>query len=231
MFKTSPLVRKNNLVIQEFENEVLIYDLKTNKVFGLNQTLSLVWQLSTGDKTISEIAGIMSEKLDSKVGEDFVWLALTQLKKEKLIENDEAISSIFDGTTRREVIKKIGFGSLIALPVISSVIAPAAVQAQSSGNCGTSPNIALGCSCVVGGLANSSNCASMCCNFIQAGLPGICITAMTLSYGSPCVRGCQCPDPCCSNGVCATTGKSFGSPCLNSCECSSNACGGGMCVN
>ncbi|MGI8468065.1 MAG: hypothetical protein ACR2N3_06390 [Pyrinomonadaceae bacterium] len=46
-----------------------------------------------------------------------VWLALDQLKKKNLIENEIATPSAFEGMNRRDVIKKVGFASMIALPV------------------------------------------------------------------------------------------------------------------
>lgn len=202
MLKTIPVVRKNNLVIQHLENELLIYDLQNNKVFGLNQTSALVWQLSNGERTMSEIAFEASRQLNSPINEEFVWLALDQLTNANLIENKTGIESHFQGATRREVIRRVGLASMLALPMISSLIAPSALQAQSN-NCGTAPNIALGCSCVVGGLANSGNCASQCCNFPQASFPGICVPRATLASGDSCIRGCQCSSLLCTGGVCS----------------------------
>ena len=201
MTQTTPLARKNNLVIQELDNEILIYDLQTNKVFGLNETSALVWQLSDGEKTITEIAKKLSQKLNYSVGEEFVWLALSQLGKEKLLENE--VSNYFQGATRREVIKRIGLASMVALPMISSLVAPSAINAQSGGSCGTAPNIALGCSCVVGGLANSGNCASFCCNFVQASFPGVCVPRQAVATGGSCIRGCQCISLLCTSGICS----------------------------
>lgn len=56
MSKIKPLARSADIVVQEFGNEVLIYDLRINKAFNLNETSTLVWQLCDGHKSISEIA-------------------------------------------------------------------------------------------------------------------------------------------------------------------------------
>ena len=103
-----PLSRKENIVEQDLSNEVLIYDLKVNKALCLNESSALVWQLCDGQKSTAEISRIMSEKLKYPVTEDFVWLALDQLKRENLLANGESIESNFAGHSRREVIKKIG---------------------------------------------------------------------------------------------------------------------------
>lgn len=42
-----PIARKTDLVIQEADDEVLIYDLSTNKASCLNKTAAFVWQNCT----------------------------------------------------------------------------------------------------------------------------------------------------------------------------------------
>jgi hypothetical protein len=75
-----------------------------------------------------------------------VWLALDQLKKEKLIANGAEVVSKFDGMSRREVIRKVGLGTMIALPVVASLVAPTAANAQSTcaGVCTCSLNMSMG---------------------------------------------------------------------------------------
>lgn len=126
--------------MQEFENEVLIYDLNINKAFCLNQTSALVYQLADGTKTVSEISELMSKRLKTLVSEDLVWLALDGLKKDNLLENADEVFKHFTGLTRREVVKRVGLASMVMLPLITSVVAPKAAMAQSSG----------GLPCVVG---------------------------------------------------------------------------------
>lgn len=127
-----PKARKENLVVQEFNGEVLIYDLNTNKAFCLNEASMRVWQACDGSKNVSEIRNSLSKQFNSNVNDDFVWLALDQLKKENLIENKDEIISDFNGLTRREVIKKVGLGTMIALPIVASLTAPLAVHALST---------------------------------------------------------------------------------------------------
>lgn len=132
--KFLPLSRKRDLVTQEVGNEILIYDLTINKAFNLNQTSSLVWQACDGKKSIDEISNQISKQLGSPVNEEFVWFALEQLKKENLIEDEIESITPFEGLSRREVIWKIGLASVVALPIISSLIAPISVSAASCVN-------------------------------------------------------------------------------------------------
>lgn len=152
----APKARKENLVVQELDGEVLIYDLDKNKAFCLNETSTLVWQLCDGNKSVSEISETISRKFDLPANEDLVWLALDQLKKEKLIANGEEVVSGFAGMSRREVIKKVGFGTMIALPFVSSLVAPTAISAQSTactGMCG----MTLACTTAVANCECSNN--------------------------------------------------------------------------
>jgi hypothetical protein len=115
------------------QDEVLIYDLNINKAYCLNETSALVWQLCDGRNSVSDISRKASKKLKSPVSEDFVWLALDLLKQENLLSNSEQIIPEFNGMSRREVIRKVGIGTMIAIPVVSGLIAPTAAQAQSPG--------------------------------------------------------------------------------------------------
>lgn len=151
-----PIARRDDLVIQEVGGEILVYDLRTNKAICLNQTSALIWQNCDGKKDAVEIAQGIEKKLGSNVSEDFVWFAINQLKDESLLDNDISINK-FEGMSRREVVKKIGLTSMIALPVVASLIAPMAIHAQTctqdapgctnNGMTCTVPNTCCSCNC------------------------------------------------------------------------------------
>ncbi len=129
--KKNPLSRKDDIVVQELEGEVLIYDLRANKAFCLNETSALIWQACDGSKDIPQLSEFVGSRLNSKASEDLVWLALDQLKKEKLIENIHVSDGRFTGMSRRDVVKKIGLGTMIALPFVAGLNAPVAAHAAS----------------------------------------------------------------------------------------------------
>lgn len=124
-----PLAKTADIVVQTLGKEVLIYDLNTHKAFNLNETSAIVYQACDGISTIDEL------RVKTNFSDDIIFLALDELKKENLIEEDKSFISPFNGMSRREVIRKVGLASMIALPVISSLIAPIAAMAQSAGNC------------------------------------------------------------------------------------------------
>ncbi len=127
-----PKSRRANIVVQDFENEVLIYDLAKNKAYCLNQTSALVWQNCNGNNSVADISRELSSKSKIDVSDEVVWLAIDGLKKDNLLENGDEVEINFNGLNRRQLIKKVGFASMIALPIISSVIAPSAAAAQSN---------------------------------------------------------------------------------------------------
>ena len=149
-----PKTRNKDLVVQEFANEVLIYDLTINKAFCLNQTSAMIWQLSDGTKTVSQIGEIVSRKLKTPFSDDLIWLALDQFKRDKLLEKSGEIEINFNGLNRRQVIKKVGLASMVMLPIISSIIAPTAAMAQSGG-------LALLAACNSPTQCQSQHCASV----------------------------------------------------------------------
>ena len=141
-----PIARKNGLVVQEVPDEVLVYDLETNKAHCLNNSAAIIWKSCDGNNSVSEIAGIVEQQAGGKVAEDFVWLAIDQLGENNLLESP--VPTSFEGTSRREVIKKIGLASMVAIPVIASLVAPqsalaaASCTCNSTPSCGNTPNLA-----------------------------------------------------------------------------------------
>ena len=124
-----PKARKKNLVIQPLDDEILIYDLRTDRAHCLNRTASLVWRYCDGKTDIP----IMSRKLASATGEPanqvLVQLALQRLHKAKLL--DAAPDSETIQLSRRDVIRRLGKAAAITVPLVTSIIAPEAAQAAS----------------------------------------------------------------------------------------------------
>lgn len=229
MKQVIPQARRSDLVIQELGEEVLIYDLKSNKALSLNVTSALIWQLSAGEKSVAEIAKEVAGKFNSPANEDLVWLALDQLRKENLLKNGSEIIMSYTGATRREVIRRIGFASLVTLPVISSLIAPTALHAQSGNSCLGTTNLALGCSCSV-----PESCATLCCGVTSTtSLPRFCVPFQADPIGANCRSGCECVTGLCGFGfVCAADASvANGGRCRTNRECVSGWCGspGGTC--
>ena len=129
-----PKARNENIVVQDMENETLVYDLTVDKVYCLNQIAALVFSYCDGHGSFEML------KQKHKLTDEIIYLALDQLRKENLLEETEDYRSPFIGTSRREVIRKAGLTSLASLPWVSSIIAPKAAMAQSIACPPGSPN-------------------------------------------------------------------------------------------
>lgn len=136
---TNPVARNEGLVIQEMPDEVLVYDMNTNKAHCLNPSAAFIWRACNGKNSVADIASRFETDGKGKVSEDFVWLAIDQLQENALLKHE--ITPRFSGQSRRHVIKTIGLASMVAVPVIASLVAPQNALAASSCGC-TAP---IGC--------------------------------------------------------------------------------------
>jgi len=165
-----PKIRTSNIVVQELADETLVYDLNANKAFCLNETSKLIWQHCDGKNSLESIASKLTKHFNKPVSEEIVYLAIEQFDSDELLENDtsQGFSQHFRGQSRREVIRKVGIGSMIALPIISSIVAPQAINAQSvAGVLGACTDVVNSSDCQPGLTCKATcqfNCAgSVCC--------------------------------------------------------------------
>jgi len=132
--KLLPVARIKDIIVQIIDNEVIVYDLKTHRAYCLNETASIIFQACGKNTSFDEL------KRKHKFTEDIIFLALDELKKENLLEENQQYNSPFTGMSRREVIRKVGFASVAALPVIAFLVAPTAVMSASACRCVTPGN-------------------------------------------------------------------------------------------
>ncbi|MCB1026037.1 MAG: PqqD family protein [Acidobacteria bacterium] len=123
--KTLPRSRTENIIQRQIDDEILLYDLESNKAFSLNKTASTVYRYCDGRSKMEEVV----KKEDLKF--ETIMLALHHLNQENLIESSAEFESGFEGLSRRQIVKTMGIGSIAALPLISAVVAPLAINAQS----------------------------------------------------------------------------------------------------
>ncbi len=124
-----PKARTSEIVVQYFDSEVLVYDLSSNKAHHLNKTIATVWKHCDGKTTIDKISELLTEQLDTKIEEDFVSLALDELDKVSLLE-EEIKKSEFTKLSRRKVLFRYALPA-ISLPLVMSLVAPKSIHAQS----------------------------------------------------------------------------------------------------
>lgn len=124
-----PIMRRQGLVIDDLPDEVLVYDLDRHQAHCLNRTAALVWRHCDGRTAPPEIARRLQVELDGPCNEDLVWLALRQLEKQHLLEQSISLPPRFAGVSRRQVIRNLSVAAAVAVPLITSLIAPTPAQA------------------------------------------------------------------------------------------------------
>jgi hypothetical protein len=161
--KTTPRARKEGLLVQELSNEVLVYDLERHKAHCLNPTAALVWKHCDGRTTVSDIVRLLEKSLETSVDEDVVWCALNQLEKDHLLGDKIAWPVGMERISRRELVRRLGIGAAIALPLVTSILAPTTAYAGSTCNtgapCTTNADCAAACTSGCTGTAPNKICA------------------------------------------------------------------------
>lgn len=173
-----PRARTENVVIQELPDELLVYDLIQNQAHCLNKMATMIWQLCDGQTSATEIAILVGEESNVTIEEANIWLAIEQLRQAHLLEEPTFFPSESAKFTRRNAVKKIGLGAALALPWVTSVVAPTAVMAASKPIC---ENTCRGDPSLVGSAAKCGDCAAV---------PGRCWNNFNCS-GSPFSMTCQ----------------------------------------
>ena len=185
-----PKARTENIVVQALRDEVLIYDLNSNRAFCLNETAAKVFNHCEGQTTFAEL------KAKEQLTDEIIFLALDTLKKENLLDQAISYQSPFSGMSRREIIRQVGLATALALPVISALAAPTAAHAASPAaapcvNGGTlQPGAAFTDICASSTPTCDANAGGRCCSGravtssvpcpINPGVLGACICAPPL---------------------------------------------------
>jgi len=147
---TNPLARKEDLIVKEMVDEVLVYDLKGDRAHCLNQTAAFVWQRCDGRTSPREIARRLGRDVNAKIDERIVWLALDQLAEKGLLAHHATPPASFSGLNRRQMVRALGLAAVVAVPVVTSIVAPRAAQAATC--------LAAGAACT-----SSAQCCSGLC--------------------------------------------------------------------
>lgn len=129
-----PQARQNQLVVRELGDETLVYDLERDTAHCLNRVAADVWKCCNGERSVAEIARLVTNDATSPLDERVIWYALEQLGEDHLLQESVTPPASATGLTRRELLKRVGVTSAVAVPVISSLLAPT-TAAHASGGC------------------------------------------------------------------------------------------------
>jgi hypothetical protein len=132
-----PQARRSGLIIQEVDSEILIYDQDTDKAHCLNQTAAKVWKYCDGETTLADACSALSRDLEITVDGKLIWYAVDQFSKDNLLEKEMAPPAfIIVGMNRRQMVRSLGLAALVAVPMVTSIVAPTPAQAATCGATG-----------------------------------------------------------------------------------------------
>jgi hypothetical protein len=163
-----PLARSEDLVIEELEDELLVYDRKSVRAHCLSADAARVWRACDGNTNVDGLR----DALD--LDRDTVLRALEELEHAELLESHELqiVNANGNGSAKGNGITRRQFGSrgakvgsaVVAAPLILSITAPSAAAAVSpppfvcqlytTKDCGCS----VGCGSIAGCCCCNENC-------------------------------------------------------------------------
>jgi len=144
-----PSKRKRQSIAKEVAGELIVYDRETDRVHCLNPTAAFVWTHCDGQTSVATIARLLEDEFKTPVDQEFVLYALEQLNKSKLLDDSYAAIAPKQTLSRRAVMR-LGIATALAVPLISSIVAPTAAQAASC--------LPGGSSCASDSACCSNNC-------------------------------------------------------------------------
>lgn len=173
-----PKSRTEEKIVQEVNDEVLVYDIATRKAHCLNSTAAIVWRTCDGALSESEIAATIKLQTGMAISAEVVSLAVAQLLESGLIEESDSVRAGYG--SRRELLRRVAASALVSLPIVSTVVIPQSALAAGSvcpvastcfcsgrsSNGGTcfSPNCPTGCICgeLIGCNPGGNHCRGVC---------------------------------------------------------------------
>src|SRR6266849_4012723 len=124
-----PKARRNQLVRKELGREMLVYDRRSDQAHCLNATAALVWAHCDGLTTVAEMARLLEDEIKTPVADEVVWFALAQLRKSRLLQESWGRPAQVEQLSRRVMVSRLGIAAAVAVPLVTSIIAPTAAAA------------------------------------------------------------------------------------------------------
>ena len=129
----NPQARTKGLVVRDLSGELIVYDLDRHQAHCLNETAAAVFRHADGHHSRRQIAAHLGAP--GRPGNELVDFALEQLAGAHLLET-AASAEPAAGLTRRDVVRRVGLGAAVLLPLVTSVLAP--TPAEAAATCVTS---------------------------------------------------------------------------------------------
>ncbi len=156
-----PRARTRGLLVRELEGELLVYDRKAHRAHRLNRSAAVVFEASDGGTSVADLAARLRRDLGAPADERWVRLALGQLGKAGLLENDPTATENARRISRRDLMRRGGRVASVALllPMVTSIVAPTPAEAAATCLTDCSGPQPFGTACY---FSNASDCGVVC---------------------------------------------------------------------
>lgn len=119
-----PQRRTDEVLLEQIEDETIVFDVREKRVHALNPTIGKVFSLCDGSRSVSAIARELGTDLSPEDRAEVVWTALCELDKSGLLAKNLPTSAVdADLLTRRNLLRKIAAVG-ITVPMVTSIVAP-----------------------------------------------------------------------------------------------------------
>jgi hypothetical protein len=134
MPKPLPRARTENVLTDQLDDELLVYDRERNAAHRLNRTAAIVWRQLDGARDMAAMVAVLREQVGDVADEDLVAVALDDLAQAGLLEDAPQRAPQDRRLSRRRFIRRVGTvgAAALALPVVSSIVAPEPAAAQTA---------------------------------------------------------------------------------------------------
>ncbi len=121
-------IKKEDLLLDVVGDEVLLYNLEGRRVHCLNEPAFRIWKLCNGRRTVKEMATELETNLNPEARELVVRNVINEFSHLGLVEASSGLKTVI---SRRDMARRIGIGAVaaVALPLITSVVAPTPARA------------------------------------------------------------------------------------------------------
>jgi hypothetical protein len=120
--------RRGTTHVEVLHGELCIYEWTTKTVHALNPAATRVWEMCDGSTTVDDMIAAVRRNLNAPGATAIVQHALTQFDRAGLLEPG-TLAGVGPLVSRRALLRRIGAAA--AIPVVTSIVAPTPLAAQS----------------------------------------------------------------------------------------------------
>jgi hypothetical protein len=128
--QSCPTARSNDLIVEDHNDELLVYDRRSDVAHCLSRVATLLWQNCDGKTDVDALIRLVDAQMSPVDAEDLTLRALTELADKGLLETGHDAKTT---VSRRVILQRMAGAGMAALatPLVISAAVPTAAAAKS----------------------------------------------------------------------------------------------------